>query len=102
MPRRPRVRLPFPQRHHLLSRAAAAFAARRAGVELAELGEQLGLSEAYWFQLSSGRVPVGRRRRLTILEHPAFAGIPADQLFVVVEIPQDPTAIQPNPSEVSP
>jgi len=100
--RQPRVRLPFPVRHHLMSRASALFAANRAGVSLSELGEQLGLAEAYWFQLSGGRIPVGRRRRLTIEQHSAFAGIPDDQLWIVAEIPHDPSIIQLVPSEVTP
>jgi len=100
--RQPRVRLPFPVRHHLMSRAAALFAAAQAGVSLSELGEQLGLAEAYWFQLSGGRIPVGRRRRLAIQKHPAFARIPDDQLWVVAEIPHDPSAIQSTTFEVNP
>ena len=100
--RQPRLRLPFPVRHHLMSRAAALFAANRAGVSLSELGEQLGLAEAYWFQLSAGRIPVGRQRRLAIQQHPAFARIPDDQLWIVAEIPHDPSIIQPVPSEVTP
>jgi hypothetical protein len=100
--RQPRLRLPFPVRLHLLSRAAAMFAAQRAGLSLAELGDRLGLAEAYWFQLSAGRIPVGRRRRLAIRQHPAFAGIPDDQLWVVATIPQDPSTIQPTPTEDSP
>ncbi len=103
MPRRqPRLHLPFPVKRHLMSRAAALFAAEHAGVSLAELGDRLGLAEAYWFQLSAGRIPVGRRRRLAIEQHPAFAGIPDHQLWVVAEIPCDPRTIQPIPSEVSP
>ena len=100
--RQPRVRLPFPVKRHLMSRAAALFAAAQAGVSLSELGEQLGLAEAYWFQLSAGRIPVGRCRRLAIQQHPAFAGIPDDQLWIVAEIPYDPSAIQPVLSEVNP
>ena len=92
--RQPRVRLPFPVRHHPMSRASALFAANRAGVSLSELGEQLGLAEAYWFQLSAGRIPVGRRRRLAIQQHPAFTGIPDDRLWIVAEIPFDPSTIQ--------
>ncbi len=102
MARRRRVCLPFPVKHHLMSRAAAVFAAGWLGVGLAELGVQLGLTEAYWFQLSGGRVPVGRRRRLAIQQHPAFAGIPTDQLWVIAEIPRDPSTIQPIPTEVTP
>ena len=102
MARRRRVRLPFPVQHHLMSRAAAVFAANQIGVGLAELGARLGLAEAYWFQLSGGRVPVGRRRRQAIEQHPAFAGIPADQLWVIAEIPHDPSTIQPIPTEVTP
>ncbi|MFH1464817.1 MAG: hypothetical protein ABIO70_10575 [Pseudomonadota bacterium] len=100
--RQPRVRLPFPVKVHLMSRAAALFAADRAGQSLAELGELLGLAEAYWFQLSGGRIPVGRRRRLAIQQHPAFAGIPDDQLWIVAEIPCDPSIIQPVSVEVTP
>jgi len=100
--RQPRLHLPFPVKRHLLSRAAALFAAQRAGLSLAELGDRLGLAEAYWFQLSAGRIPVGRRRRLAIQHHPAFAGIPDAQLWVVAEIPFDPTTIQTAPSEVTP
>jgi len=100
--RRPRLHLPFPVKRHLLSRAAALFAADPAGVSLAELGDQLGLAEAYWFQLSGGRIPVGRRRRLAIQQHPAFACIPDDQLWIVVEIPFDPSTIQPATTEVTP
>jgi hypothetical protein len=100
--RQPRLHLPFPVKRHLLSRAAALFAAQRAGLSLAELGDRLGLAEAYWFQLSAGRIPVGRRRRLAIQQHPAFAGIPDDQLWVVAEIPFDPTTIQADSAEVTP
>jgi transcriptional regulator with XRE-family HTH domain len=100
--RRPRFRLPFPEKRFLMSRAAAVFAANRAGLNLAELGEQLGIAEAYWFQICAGRIPVGRRRRLAIQQHPAFTGIPHDQLWVVAVIPFDPAAIQPIPPEVSP
>jgi len=99
--RQPRGCLPFPAKRHLMSRAAALFAVKRAGLSLAELGGQLGLAEAYWFDLSGGRIPVGRRRRRAIEQHPAFAGIPTDQLWVIAEIPSDPSTIQPVPSEVN-
>ena len=92
--RQPRLHLPFPVKRHLLSRAAALFAAERAGLSLAELGDRLGLAEAYWFQLSAGRIPVGRRRRLAIQQHPDFTGIPDDRLWIVAEIPFDPSTIQ--------
>jgi transcriptional regulator with XRE-family HTH domain len=101
-PRRPRMRLPFPVKRYLLTRAATMFAADSAGLTLAELGTQLGLSEGYWFPISAGSIPVGQRLRTIIEQHPAFAGIPRDQLWVVAEIPCDPRAIQPVSTEVTP
>ncbi len=102
VPRRPRMHLPFPAKRYLLTRAAAMFAANRAGLKLAELGAQLGLTQGYWFPLSAGSIPVSRRLRTIIEQHPAFAGIPRDQLWVVAEIPCDPRAIQPVSTEVTP
>ena len=102
MGRRARSLQLFPLRHVLMSRAAALFAADLPGLTLDQLGAELGLCKAYWLQLSNGRFPVGRARRRAIAEHPAFAGIPSEQLWIPVDIPQDPSAITPLTTDVSP